>query len=1316
MAAALISCIAFAATPTVLYERGDGTAWSDADLSEWTNDNASYVTQSIDGGLKMTGTNSGWNSTKEITYTENSIVTITATLQAGGAPGRAGSYDFIRIGGAEVRLNDNDMKVSVVIAGNETELGTFNKNYRATAYNITIVINQATKGVNMSVAGAVSGNAEGTLSENLPNNIVIGHFKAGKENYAVNEILKSLKVTEEIQEVAMAQYSVNYLFNGETIKDESGEIAVGAEVSASEPLTIGDQKYYFADGATTSMTIKEGSENVLNVNMREAYVYNYTVSNNVNSDTKTGECVEGESVKIPYNKYILNNNEVWESGHYDSGDYYNYLLSPTSYNFGKEITYTKKELTTDYEGIFFAEAEEIEGMSFTNGSNANIRCSNAAAGYPTENGSVEVYKLHPGKYKVEIGHWGGNKDNVEIDFTVKAGEKVVLESTAKGYFDNPISEEFEVGAETPVYVIGGSSSKPLDYILITGKVDPTYTVKYVDADGKAVKDEVVRYGKEGSQITLTADDIKDFTVGETNYLYDGNDAAEKTVAADGNTVVTVKFHAAKDLNYTVVAKLGEVTKTIASGKVSEGKSVTVPYGLFIYDNGTVWTKAATDNVFEVTVTPTADNYVETLEYTDSQKKGIFFTEAEKIEGIEEANKVADATFSNGAGAYAADPILITTLQPGQYKVSFGFMGDEGNKFIVKAGEKTILTETAGSVGWEQSEISPNFTINEAAAITVEGANSESNLLDYFIISGRVATASDHSYILSYKVGDTKIKDDEEIPGEFGEAIVVDSDAKSDFIDEDTNKKYIFVSDDAEGKTINADAAKTVVTLTFREAEKFNYTVKNKLGNTSVVASTSSNWEKERITVPFSKYVVADGKVYKKEATSYTTSFNLDANNKEVVIEYTEVPADGILFTEAEKIAGVSKTANNSRYSGNAAAYAADAIQVANLPAGKYKVAVGVFGAAGANITVKAGEKTVATAATNGNVIEVPSDEFTLDAETAVTISGTDATHPVDYVLITGKEKHNYTLSYVAGGKEIKTVTKSGLTGEPVVVADEEKADFLNEDNTQKYFFVDEDSEGKTIAGDDSSVVTLNYRLADSYKYTIKNNVNDNVKTGACLEGESMNIPYSRYIIDDNRNVWMKTAAYGNKNQEYNFPIAPTADNFEATLEYTKTDKTDGLYFIEGENIEGMTEVSGPNSSNTNIRCSNAAGGYADEAVTVYTLKAGIYKVAIGVWGNAGDTFVVKAGDKEVISAETKGYWYEAVSDEFTVGEDTALTFEGATSSKPLDYVLVTGGVADGVYTVEGALDGKWYNLQGVQIPEPTSKGIYIHNGKKVIIR
>ncbi|MDE7421762.1 MAG: Ig-like domain-containing protein [Muribaculaceae bacterium] len=185
----------------------------------------------------------------------------------------------------------------------------------------------------------------------------------------------------------------------------------------------------------------------------------------------------------------------------------------------------------------------------------------------------------------------------------------------------------------------------------------------------------------------------------------------------------------------------------------------------------------------------------------------------------------------------------------------------------------------------------------------------------------------------------------------------------------------------------------------------------------------------------------------------------------------------------------------------------------------------------------------------------------------------------------------------------------------------------------------------------------------TWSWTLKNNVNQDLVTGTCLEGESVSAPYSRYILAADGTVWMKEAI----NKDYHYTFTPDSDNYEATLEYSATETTDGIFFAEAENIEGMTTVTG---ANANIRCSNAAGGYSAEPVAIYTLPAGSYKVTIGVWGNAGANFTVKAGEETILTAATQGWWFEA-SEEFTLAAETTLTFEGAEENKPLDYVLIT---------------------------------------------
>ena len=68
-------------------------------------------------------------------------------------------------------------------------------------------------------------------------------------------------------------------------------------------------------------------------------------------------------------------------------------------------------------------------------------------------------------------------------------------------------------------------------------------------------------------------------------------------------------------------------------------------------------------------------------------------------------------------------------------------------------------------------------------------------------------------------------------------------------------------------------------------------------------------------------------------------------------------------------------------------------------------------------------------------------------------------------------------------------------------------------------------------------------------------------------------------------------------------------------------------------------------------------------------------------------------------------------------------------SGPVDTVL-SGFVSNTGYSVDtaagesgisnivapAAQDNKYYNLQGIEIAKPTTAGLYIHNGKKFIVK
>ncbi|MDD7096979.1 MAG: hypothetical protein SPH23_06360, partial [Prevotella sp.] len=116
----------------------------------------------------------------------------------------------------------------------------------------------------------------------------------------------------------------------------------------------------------------------------------------------------------------------------------------------------------------------------------------------------------------------------------------------------------------------------------------------------------------------------------------------------------------------------------------------------------------------------------------------------------------------------------------------------------------------------------------------------------------------------------------------------------------------------------------------------------------------------------------------------------------------------------------------------------------------------------------------------------------------------------------GAKVANYKVKFVCNGKEIKTaITSSGFVDDPCTIDSELLADFMSDDGNMKYIYVDNDAEGKTIAENGTTVVTINYREAKTYSYTINAtdgaNVIAEIKSGSYFEDETISYAYSLYV-------------------------------------------------------------------------------------------------------------------------------------------------------------------------------------------------------------
>lgn len=277
---------------------------------------------------------------------------------------------------------------------------------------------------------------------------------------------------------------------------------------------------------------------------------------------------------------------------------------------------------------------------------------------------------------------------------------------------------------------------------------------------------------------------------------------------------------------------------------------------------------------------------------------------------------------------------------------------------------------------------------------------------------------------------------------------------------------------------------------------------------------------------------------------------------------------------------------------------------------------------------------------------------------------------------------NITVKYVdADGNEIKeSTTRPEATGASVTVKDEEKAPIYNADRSKKYVYASDDSEGKTVLADGSTVVTITFREAETWSYSLNavdsegNTLKAGIVTGTNFEGETFDLGYP-YAINVNDTLYTTGKNYSKDGQGYVMSFTLDSNGKGKDLTYSATDKGNLVYLSEAENIEGLTLC---NNGNTTVRSSNAGSAYAAEGpVTFTTLDRGIYKLSAVICDAASKTanstwYFTAGGDTIMNYAATAINWAEGTSGDFTVknaGTPIALC-QGGNAKQGVDFIYI----------------------------------------------
>ena len=282
--------------------------------------------------------------------------------------------------------------------------------------------------------------------------------------------------------------------------------------------------------------------------------------------------------------------------------------------------------------------------------------------------------------------------------------------------------------------------------------------------------------------------------------------------------------------------------------------------------------------------------------------------------------------------------------------------------------------------------------------------------------------------------------------------------------------------------------------------------------------------------------------------------------------------------------------------------------------------------------------------------------------------GGSIANPTVTVTYTTAQTAAYTVQYVYNSTEIKTAeTRTGIVNQkPELESSDKDAIKVTTDGvlSAKYIYSSDDAASQTIASDGSTVITVNFREASKYTYTINavgGSKTVQLASGSNFEGETLSVAYPRYLLDGT-DLYKKEPNNNDYHQTYTL-----TGNLEENLTYTK-DLSDVVYYKEAEDIEGMTKATG---SNANIRCSMGVGGFngGDTEVTLATLSAGSYSMIASNRGSGDGSLPINiAGTKWDV--QTHGYNVTETKT-FTLSEEGAVTVPaGGDKNNMFDFFVI----------------------------------------------
>lgn len=280
-----------------------------------------------------------------------------------------------------------------------------------------------------------------------------------------------IKNTEGDYSASVANYTVNWKVAGNDtpVRSEvrSGTVDDAIELldSDDDSFWVSTQKYFYVSDDLTDQTVLEDGSAVVNITVREAATWGYTL-NGVDGSSAiltvlgTGSVTEGEtSSSIAYPRFILSGTNLYSSG---SGAFtYSTTVTPNADSYVQNVNYTSGTISNV---AFYTEGEDVTGATW--GTNT-ARASKGNMGYTGGASTyLDVTTVAPGKYVLYMRGQNGNSTARAVSF--KVGETEVFStSIAYGTNQDANSDEFTVSASSTLsFASEGSGQSGVDYFYL----------------------------------------------------------------------------------------------------------------------------------------------------------------------------------------------------------------------------------------------------------------------------------------------------------------------------------------------------------------------------------------------------------------------------------------------------------------------------------------------------------------------------------------------------------------------------------------------------------------------------------------------------------------------------------------------------------------------------------------------------------------------------------------------------------------------------------------------------------------------------------